>query len=577
MLYPLSYEGGTPGRRGWRGSTLAHHGPCAGTASFGRTRRQYHPHSMRDVLTEALREALDGLGVEAPATIHLERPARREHGEFSTNVAMATAKAAGRNPRELAQQIADSLMSDPPAHVVGVDVAGAGFVNFRLDPGWLHDLIRTVLDAGADYGRDDSGVGVRVMVEYVSANPTGPVHAGHARGAVYGDSLARLLRFVGHEVSDEFYVNDRGVQMQTFAASLAARRAGEEPPADGYQGRYIVDWAAEMPDGADPLAWGEAHALADQRRVLAMLGVEFDTWFSERGLVDAGAIDETLEDLRERDMVEERDGAVWLRSSVFGDDKDRVLVKSDGEYTYLLPDIAYHRDKFARGFDLVINVWGADHHGYVPRMKAAIQALGHDPDDLEVVITQLVRLERDGEEVKISKRSGDLITLEDLIYEVGADAVRLTYLLQSVDSPQTVDLDLVVSQSNENPVFYVQMANARIASIARVAQERGIARRPLSEVDLSVLTGDRELEVLRHMEALPEVVRLAARERAPHKVTTWARELAAAVHGFYHDCPILHPDVDDDVRQARWWLAEAAGVGLRVGLSLLGVSAPERM
>ncbi|HNB93673.1 MAG TPA: arginine--tRNA ligase [Microthrixaceae bacterium] len=532
---------------------------------------------MRDELTAALRDTLGALGVDAPAEIHLERPARREHGEFSTNVAMATAKAAGRNPRELAQQLADALTADPPRHVTAVEVAGPGFVNFRLDPAWLHELIGTVVDAGADYGRSDVGAGTRVMVEYVSANPTGPVHAGHARGAVYGDSLARLLRFVGHDVSDEFYVNDRGVQMQTFAASLAARKAGQEPPEDGYRGQYIVDWAAEMPDGADPLEWGEAHALADQRRVLARLGVEFDTWFSERSLLASGAIADTLDDLRERDMVEEREGAVWLRSTVFGDDKDRVLVKSDGEYTYLLPDIAYHRDKFARDFDLVINVWGADHHGYVPRMKAAIQALGHDPADLEVVITQLVRLERDGEEVKISKRAGDLITLEDLIDEVGADAVRLTYLLQSVDSPQTVDLGLIVQQSNENPVFYVQMANARIASIARVAAERGIERRPLAEVDLSLLTAERELEVLRQLDVLGEVVLLAARERAPHKVTTWVRELASAVHGFYHDCPILHPDTPDELRQARWWLAEAAGVGLRVGLGLLGVSAPERM
>ena len=532
---------------------------------------------MRDVLTAALRDALASLGVEPPADVHLERPARREHGEFSSNVAMASAKAAGRNPRELAQELADAILADPPRHVIGVEVAGPGFVNFRLDPGWLHELVPTVLDAGADYGRSDVGADTKVMVEYVSANPTGPVHAGHARGAVYGDSLARLLRFVGHDVSDEFYVNDRGVQMQTFAASLAARSTGDEPPEGGYMGQYIVDWAAEMPEGADPLEWGEAHAIADQQRVLALLGVEFDTWFSERSLVDAGAIDETLADLRERDVVEERDGAVWLRSTLFGDDKDRVLVKSDGEVTYLLPDIAYHRDKFARDFDLVINVWGADHHGYVSRVKAAIQALGHDPDDLEVVITQLVRLERDGEEVKISKRAGDLITLEELVDEVGADAVRLTYLLQSVDSPQTVDLGLIVQQSNENPVFYVQMANARIASIARVAGERGIERRPLADVDLSLLTEDRELEVLRQLEVLPEVVLLAARERAPHKVTTWVRELASAVHGFYHDCPILHPDTPDDLRQARWWLAEAAGVGLRVGLGLLGVSAPDRM
>jgi arginyl-tRNA synthetase len=308
-----------------------------------------------------------------------------------------------------------------------------------------------------------------------------------------------------------------------------------------------------------------------------MLGVHFDRWFSEREMVGTGAIDATLADLRERGVVDERDGAVWLRTTDFGDDKDRVLVKSDGEFAYLLPDIAYHRDKFARGWDLLVDVWGADHHSHVLRMEAALQALGHDPGDLEVVITQLVRLERDGTEVKISKRSGDLITLEELIDEVGADAVRLTYLLQSVDSPQTVDLDLVVEQSNENPVFYVQMANARLNSIDRVAAERGITRLPLDGADLSVLVHPRELAVLRGLQQLPEVVELAARERAPHKVTTWVRDLAADVHGFYHDCPILHPDTPEDLRQARWWLAESARTGLRVGLSLLGLSAPESL
>jgi arginyl-tRNA synthetase len=532
---------------------------------------------MRDVLTSALRQALEASGLDAPDEIHLEQPARREHGDFSSNVAMRSAKAAGRPPRELAQELVDRINAELPDHVRSAEVAGPGFVNFRLDDGWLHDMVPTVLAAGADFGRSTIGAGRKVMVEFVSANPTGPVHAGHARGATYGDSLARLLEFTGHDVEREFYINDRGVQMQTFGASLQARKDGLEPAEGGYQGQYIIDWAAQMPDGVDPVEWGEQHALADQRDVLERMNVHFDVWFSERAMVDTGAIDVTLADLRERGVAYDEDGAVWLRSTEFGDDKDRVLVKSDGEYTYLLPDIAYHRDKFARGFELLINVWGADHHGYVPRMKAAVQALGHDPADLEVVITQLVRLEQAGEEVKISKRSGNLITLEDLLDEVGVDAVRLTYLLQSVDSPQTVDLDLIVAQSNENPVFYVQMANVRVRSIARVAAERGIEQVPLEQVDLSLLTHERELEVLRQLFVLPDVVELAARERAPHKVTTWVRELAGAVHGFYHDCPVLSPDTPDDLRQARWWLAEAAGTGLRVGLDLLGVSAPERM
>ena len=532
---------------------------------------------MRDQLTDVLRSTLVDLGVPAPDEIHLERPARREHGDFSSNVALTTAKSAGRNPRELAGDIVARLAADLPAHVIAVEVAGPGFVNFRLDDGWLHDLVGRALEAGADFGRSDVGAGQRVMVEFVSANPTGPVHAGHARGATFGDSLARLLAFTGHSVEREFYLNDRGVQMQTFAASLAARKAGEQPPEGGYQGEYIQEWADEMPDDADPLSWGEARAILDQERTLARMNVVFDTWFSERAMVDEGAIDTTLEDLRAHGVVFDADGAVWLRSTDFGDDKDRVLVKSDGEVTYLLPDIAYHRDKFARGFDLVVNIWGADHHGYVVRVQAAMEALGHDPTSLEIVITQLVRLERHGEEVRISKRSGNLITLEELLDEVGADAVRLTYLLQSVDSPQTVDLDFIVQQSTENPVFYVQMAHARIRSLERVAAERGIERRPLATVDLSLLTHDRELDVLRNLETFDEVVALAARERAPHKVTTWVRNLAGAVHGFYHDCPVLHPDTPDDLRQARWWLAEAAGVGLRSGLDLLGVSAPDSM
>ncbi len=532
---------------------------------------------MRTQIIDSLRHAVSELGITPPEEIQLEQPTRREHGEFSSNIAMKTAKAAGTNPRELAQRIVDQVLIDPPIYVTGVQVAGPGFVNFHLHPGWLHELLPQVILAAADYGRSTQGEGRRVLVEFVSSNPTGPVHAGHARGAVFGDSLARLLEFTGHHVEREFYINDRGVQMQTFADSLRARKAGEEPPSDGYQGQYIIDWAAQMPDDADPFTWGEAYALEQARQDLERLNVHYDTWFSERKMVESGAVPQTISDLRDRGVVYDADGAVWLRSTDHGDDKDRVLVKSDGDFTYLLPDIAYHRDKFARGFNLLINVWGADHHGYVPRIKAAIESLGHDPAELEVVISQLVRLEQNGEEVKISKRSGNLITLADLIDEVGADAVRLTYLLQSVDSPQTVDLDLMAAQSNDNPVFYVQMANARIRSIGRVAAERGIKHRELDQLDLSGLTHERELEILRALFVLPEVVSIAVRERAPHRVTTWVRELAGGVHGFYHDCPVLTDEIDDELRQARWWLAEAAGVGLRVGLGLLGVDAPERM
>lgn len=534
---------------------------------------------IRDALSQALRETLVVLEVDPlPESIALERPARREHGDWSSNVALAAAKRAGRNPRELAGEIAERLNDRPPLHVERVEVAGPGFVNFRLRDTWLHELLSEVVEQGVEsYARSEVGEGRKVLVEFVSANPTGPVHAGHGRGAAFGDSLARILERTGHDVRREFYINDRGVQMASFAASLAARKGGAEPPEDGYHGDYITEWAAEMPDDADPLVWGEERALSEQRETLGRMNVHFDTWFSEQSMVDSGAIDTTLADLREREVVYEANGAVWLRSTAFGDDKDRVLVKTNGEPTYLLPDIAYHRDKFARGFDLLIDVWGADHHGYVARMKAAIQALGHDPDELELVITQLVNLVKGGEPVRLSKRTGDIIELREVLDEVGPDPARLTYLLQSVDSQQTFDMDVVLSESMENPVYYVQMAHARIRSIERVAAERGVERIPWGAVDLAPLSAERELEILRQLEVLPETLLVAAGERAPHKITNWVRELAGAVHGFYHDCPILRSDVAEELRQARLWLVEGARIGLRIGLDLLGLHAPESM
>ena len=533
---------------------------------------------IRDDLATALRVALAELGVDAPESIHMEQPAHREHGDWSSNVALASAKGAGRKPRELAQQLADAVDAARPAHVMSVEVAGPGFVNFRLASTWLHDVLAEVVAAGVDgYARPDVGNGRKVMVEFVSANPTGPLHAGHARGAAYGDSLARILERTGHDVAREFYINDRGVQMAKFGESIAAAAAGRPVPEDGYRGRYIAEWAAGLPEGDDPTEFGYRRALADQREVLAAFGIEFDVWFSERSMIDNGAIEQTLADLRDRGAVEDRDGAVWLRASEFGAGEDRVLVKSTGDPAYLLPDLAYHRDKLVRGFDLLIDVWGADHHDHVQRVRAGLVALGYDPDRFEVAIIQLVKLMRDGVEVKISKRTGDIIELRDLIDEVGTDATRFTYLLQSVDSKQTVDLGLIVSKTMDNPVFYVQMAHARLCSLDRVAAERGLRRGELADADLSLLTHERELEVLRGLFDLPFVIELAARERAPHKVTTWLRESAGAVHGFYHDCPILHPDVSDELRQARWWLADASQVGLRIGLSLLGVSAPESM
>ncbi len=534
---------------------------------------------IRRHLIDALSAALARSGVEPlPATIEIGRPARAEHGDWSSNVALVCARAAGRNPRELAQELADHIAADPPTHVRAVEVAGPGFVNFHLGDGWLHDVLRQVVAEGVDgFARHDFGAGTAVNVEFVSANPTGPLHVGGGRWAAYGDSLCNILARCGFAPHREYYLNDRGRQMDAFAESLVARRQGIKPPEDGYHGDYIAEWAAEMPGGADPLEWGYARARRDVAESVARLGVRFDTWASERALVTSGAVEDVLATLEARGAAYRADGAVWLRSAEGGDDKDRVLVKSDGEPTYLLPDIAYHADKLARGFDLMIDVWGADHHGYIERLAAGVCALGHPRERLEVVLGQLVTVMRGGEEAKISKRAGNLVLLDDVVDLVGADAARMTFLLQSLGSRQTIDLDVVAAQSMENPVFYVQYAHARICSLMATAAERGVVRPALEDVSLEVLSDPRELEVLRTLHALGDVLSEAARERAPHKLTTWARELAGAFHGFYHDCPVLRSDVEPPLAAARLWLAEAARIGLVIALDLLGVSAPERM
>ncbi|MEY2458455.1 MAG: arginyl-tRNA synthetase [Acidimicrobiaceae bacterium] len=533
---------------------------------------------IRDVLEQSLRDALAAVGVDAPAAIHLERPARREHGDWSSNVAMATAKAASRNPRELATALVEWFNAHPPTHVERVELAGPGFVNFHLRATWLHDVLTNIVEQGEDgYARPDIGADLRVNVEFVSANPTGPLHAGGGRWAVYGDALSNLLERTGHTVHREYYLNDRGTQMRLFGDSLAAAKAGAPVPEDGYRGEYIEEWAREMPEGVDPAEWGYERVKRDLSDTLAAMGVHFDTWFSERTLVESGAVEATLDELRESDMAYDADGATWIRTEQFGDRKDQVIVRSDGEPAYLLPDLAYHRDKFARGHQLLIDVWGADHHGYMPSLKAGLRCLGHNPDELEIILGQLVTLMRDGQPVRLSKRAGDLVLLSDLLDSVGPDVARLTFLLQSLDTRQTIDLGVITSQSMDNPVYYVQMAHARIAGIARRAAEVGVARSALSDADLSLLAHDRELDVLRGLSELPEVIAVAVRERAPHKLTTWVRELAGAFHGFYHDCYVIGDGVSPELTQARLWLVEAARIGLAIGLDLLGVSAPESM
>ncbi len=532
---------------------------------------------VRDGLRDGLRAALDVAGLTEPPEITIERPRDRLHGEWSSNIAMVMASAAQQPPRELAARLAAELNAKPPPHVTAVEVAGPGFINFQLAESWLHEVLIEVIAAGVDgYARSNKGTGCRVSVEFVSANPTGPLHAGHGRWAAYGDSLCRLFERCGYEVCREFYVNDRGNQIKLFADSLSARRQGVEPPEDGYHGDYVKQWAAEMPAEADARVWGLQRARQDQADTLAAMNVAFDVYTSEAQLVGSGAMDKALAELRNRNMVYEQDGAVWLRTSDFGDSADRVLIKSDSEPTYFLPDIAYHHEKFLRG-DLVVDVLGADHHGYVPRMRAALQALGHAPGAYEALIGQNVTLRRNGVEVRLAKRAGDIVLVSELVDEVGPDVTRIVYLLPSVDTTQTIDVDVVSAQSAENPVYYLQYAHARIHSLARQAQARGVKRPSLDEVDLSVLVHQRELEVLRVLASLPDTVLTAMHARAPHQLTAWARELSAAFHGFWHDCPMLRDDVADDVRAARLWLVEATRVGLAVALGVLGVSAPERL
>lgn len=535
---------------------------------------------IKSQLTAALSTALASLGVEIDqSVIEIERPARKEHGDWSSNVALASAKIAKTNPRQLATDVVAKLNEAEIKHVEAIEIAGPGFINFRLKPTWLHTVLRNVVEATeAGFGKSTQGNGTHINVESVSANPNKPLHAGHGRGAVYGDTIARLLEASGYQVTRETYLNDRGVQMTRFAESLIARKAGKEVPEDGYHGDYVIEWAKEMPEGVDALEWGYKRALQSHRETLKALNVHHDIEFSERSLVAEGAVQTTLADLTDKGVVFQQDGATWLKSTDYGDDKDRVLVKSDGDYTYLLPDVAYHRNKFARSNKL-INVWGADHHGYVTRMKAAVAALGNNPDDLEIIITQLVDFERDGEAVRMSGRSGEMITLDELIAEIGGDAARFSYLSQSMDTRQTMDLAVLSQASMDNPVYYVQYAHARINSLVKKAGEEGLVLNSadIAELDLSPLTHERELAVLRMLEQYENTLKIATREYAPHRIIQWLRDLAGAFHGFYHDCKVTGQEIPEATSKARLALIEACRVGLVAGLDLVGVSAPESM
>lgn len=525
-----------------------------------------------------------------PDEIVIERPRQKEHGDYATPIALTLAKSAGRPPRDIAVLVSERLAQVPG--IASAEIAGPGFVNLRLAASAQGQVAGDIVGQGERYGHGTALAGRRINVEFISANPTGPLHLGHTRWAAVGDALARVLAAEGADVTREFYVNDRGVQMDRFGASVMAVANGKPVPEDGYHGGYVTDLAAaivaqqpgilELPEAEQFIAFREAAyalQLAEQQQVLDLFRTHFEVWYSERSLHESGAVDRGMRKLRDQGHVFEQDGAVWLRTTDYGDDKDRVLVKADGDLTYFASDTAYYVDKRARGFDLAIYLLGADHHGYVNRLRAVAACAGDDMDaNVEVLIGQLVTMMRDGQEIRMSKRAGTIVTLEDLVEEVGVDAARYSLIRYPVDSPLNLDLDLLVQRTNDNPVYYVQYAHARVSSVLRNAADLGIDWRARG-YDPAVLDHEREGELLRALAEFPAVVASAAELREPHRVPRYLESLATAYHRFYDSCRVL-PRGDETVTDqhiARLWLCAATRQVLANGLDLCGVSAPDRM
>ena len=547
---------------------------------------------MSDVLRSELARVAERLG-HAGVEFVLERPRDPGHGDLATNLAMVLAKLERTNPRAMAQRVISEIRL-PDGLISKTEIAGPGFINFWLAEDQLAAIVASVLDRGRAFGQSDFGVGLRVNVEFVSANPTGPLHVGHGRGAAYGDALASLLEWTGHAVTREFYINDAGVQIDKLALSLWARVQQAlfrhaDIPEGGYHGLYLAEAAERVlrehgRDFADlPAEEGirqcRALALRMQREEqdcdLADFGVRFDLYTSEQSLYDRGLVDEALVLLGEKGLTYERDGALWLRTTQFGDDKDRVLRKTDASLTYLVPDIAYHVDKRSRGFDRVIDVWGADHHGYVPRMRSVLSALGYPPDFFDVALLQLVKVVRGGEEVKMSKRSGEFVTLRELVDEVGTDAARYFFLMRPGDSQLVFDVELAKRQTEENPVFYVQMAHARLSGIFRTAGQA--PEEVAGKLDLAALPAPEDTDLLKKLVIFPETVERAARERAPHRITNYLQQLGTSVHGWYHHTRAVGAPEGPATELARLLVARAARTVLANALAILGVSAPDRM
>ena len=545
---------------------------------------------MTEVIRAELARVASALGA-AEVPFVLERPRDAGHGDLATNLALLIARERRSNPRKVADEVIAALTL-PQGVVERTEVAGPGFINFWLAEDQLAAALSDIVRAGERYGRAEFGRGVRINVEFVSANPTGPLHVGHGRGAALGDGIAALLEWTGHAVTREFYINDAGVQIDRLIESLWARvqqqRGGAAAiPEGGYHGEYLVEAAERaLRELAPELLAGPLEAAApalrrfvlelqrqEQDELLRDFGVRFEVHSSEQQMYDSGRVAAILEELARKGLAYEKDGALWLGTEAHGDDKDRVLRKSDGTLTYLVPDLAYHRDKHERGFDRVINVWGADHHGYIPRMRAALRALGYPDEFFEVVLVQLVKVMKGGEEVRMSKRAGDFVTLRDLLDWVGSDAARYFFLMRKGETPFVFDVDLARQQTDENPVFYVQMAHARLSGIFRVA---GITPEAAGDsAALEALTAAEDGELLKLLTRFPEQIAAAARAREPHRITGYLEELARSTHYWYHHCRVLGEP--EPTERARLVLARAARQVLRNGLAVLGLSAPERM
>ena len=552
------------------------------------------PAELGKVVLAALQQVVKEQSLDStvlPSEVTVERPRNPENGDYATTIALQSAKKLGTNPRQLATELA-AVLGEADA-IAEATVAGPGFVNIRLAADAQGELVRTIVAAGEDFGRGDSLAGKRINLEFVSANPTGPIHLGGTRWAAVGDALGRVMEAQGAQVTREYYFNDHGNQIDRFSNSLVFSALHLPTPPDGYAGDYIDDIAAtivEKNPGVCDLPADERQEVfrsqgvemmfAHIKRTLHEFGTDFDVYFHENSLFEDGSVDAAIKILKDSDKLYFADGAWWLRSTDFGDDKDRVVIKSDGNAAYIAGDIAYVKNKFDRGHDLCIYMLGADHHGYIARLKAAAQALGYDPDGVEVLIGQMVNLVRDGKAVKMSKRAGTVITLDDLVEAVGVDAARYSMIRSSVDSSLDIDLELWASKSNDNPVFYVQYAHARLCSLQRKAEELGVT---VDTADLSLLTHEREGDLIRTLGEFPTVVASAAELREPHRVARYLENLAASYHRFYDSCQVLPKadtvdhDEDATLHSARLALCAATRQTLENGLQLLGVTAPERM